>query len=173
MTLLISTVVTGTGIAIRDELIATGGGAVDRVDLMVPGDIAWDGCDCGQLAQSVSQVFPSNTFPSSAAEQAVTPCGAKFLVATVTASVVRCITGLGDSNSELAPTSAALLADALVLEADRAAIRKAVACYLKGLRDQYDIWDFAVGAVASAGPQGNCGGVQLTYQFSVSNDTCC
>ena len=46
-------IVTGVGMCVVQELTNTPetGALPQRIVLMTPGEIAWDGCDCGQFAQ--------------------------------------------------------------------------------------------------------------------------
>lgn len=162
--------VTTVATAVRERIIAEGGGDVNRFCPLVPGAIAWDECDCGQLAQTIPQVYPSDIFPAPASDTRTTPCGPQFIVVTVVLSLTRCVQGINDNG--FAPTCAQLLDDALVLEADRYAVRKAILCALRELRDTYDIAEFSVGATTSVGPEGMCAGIEQAYAFALSN-VCC
>lgn len=165
-------VVTGVGTAVQAELAVQGQPPVERYCPVVPGDIAWDACDCGQLAQTITSTYPSNSFPTNASDQRRTPCGPNLTVATVNLSLTRCVPS-PDSNGR-PPTCAQLLAAAVTLEVDRWVVRKAVACYLRTLRETQPpiIADFSVGTVISVGPQGGCVGVQLAYSFALGS-LCC
>jgi hypothetical protein len=164
-------VVTGVGQAVRDELITSGGGDVNRVCLAVPGEIAWDACECGQLAQSITATTPSIIFPTPATDQRVTACGPALVVVNVILSVTRCVTVM-TPNSAQSPACDVLLGEALTLERDRYAVARGVTCYLRQLKENFVITDYAVGGTTSVGPAGGCAGVQLTYQFGVLN-VCC
>lgn len=163
-------VVTGAAQAVRDEIVELGCGDVNRFCPLVPGAIAWDECDCGQLAQTITQIFPSNVFPTPATDTRQTACGPQLSVVNVTLSLTRCVPIVDDNGSP--PSCDALLASAVILECDRQAVRTAVACHLLALRDTYQIHDFSIGPAVSVGPEGACAGVELTYQFAVSN-LCC
>lgn len=163
-------VVTGAAQAVREEIISLGCGDVNRFCPLVPGEIAADECDCGQLAQTIVEVFPSNVFPTPATDTRQTPCGPQLSVVSVSVSLFRCVPGPNDNGTP--PSCDALLNSAIVMECDRQAVRTAVACYLQELRDTYQIHDFAIGSATSVGPDGGCAGVQMTYQFAVSNICC-
>lgn len=163
-------VVTGTGQAVRNLLINEGCGDVNRACLIVPGEIAWDECDCGQLAQSITQTYPSNNFPVPVIDQRQTPCGPQMLVVSVLASIVRCVPIISDNGAS--PSCVALEDSAIQLECDRQMLRTGVTCHLRSLRDNYRIHDFTVGNATSIGPQGACAGVDMTYQFGISNICC-
>ena len=62
----------------------TRGGMVDRVCCAVPGGIAWDACECGQLAISVGDSFYSDAFPAPATGQPQNACGPTYWAAPVT-----------------------------------------------------------------------------------------
>jgi hypothetical protein len=61
---------------------------------------------------------------------------------------------------------------ALVIEQDRAALRKAIVCCLKNMRANNTIVEFSVGQATVVGEQGGCAGVEMTYQFATGN-VCC
>lgn len=164
-------VVTGVGMCVVDDLDRTEWGSPDRICLAVPGEIAWDDCQCGQFAQTITQDVPSENFPIAATDRRTTACGPQHLVVSVTASLVRCVTGINRRDGK-PPTCDELLRDARRLEDDRTALRLGVTCCLRALRDAYTITEFTVGAATTVGPQGGCVGVELTYQFGLRN-VCC
>lgn len=163
-------VVTGVGECAVAELARTEAGMPKRVCLAVPGDIAWDNCHCGQFVQSISTEVPSENFPFPATDRRSTACGPAFLVVTVTASIQRCVETF-DRNGKVVDCDV-LFAAARRLEDDRTALRYGITCCLRELRRTNRITDYAVGAATAVGPNGGCVGVDLTYQFAVSN-TCC
>lgn len=161
--------VTDVGQAVRDALIADGAD-VDRFCPVVPGQIAWDACECGQLAQTINPVNATASFPTPANDQRRTACGPSGAALVVTLSLTRCVQGVDDNGNP--PSCSALLADATRLENDRYIVRRTVACYLKAARETYRILDFTVGTASSVGPEGGCAGVELTYQIGL-HDFCC
>ena len=142
----------------------------DRFCALVPGEVAWDNCQCGQFAQTIESVFGSNSFPTPATDTRQTPCGPNLTVVVVRASLVRCVHGVSDDGRP--PSCAALLADALTLEDDRWAVRRGVACHLADLRAAYTVVDFALDASTTLGPSGGCAGSELTYRFALGA-LCC
>lgn len=166
----VTAVVIGAADAITDELASHGCGTLNRVCPLVPGDIAWDECDCGLLAQSITQTFPSDTFPTPASDRANTACGPQLHVVTVQVSITRCAPNVSDNGTT--PSCDALRDAAVTLECDRQALRQGVRCYLHTLRETYQIAEYSVGTVTTQGPQGGCVGVELIYQFAVRN-VCC
>lgn len=162
-------IVTGVGQCILDELesMPESGGVPSnmRVCLLVPGNIAWDACECGQLAQSIQLDYHSVRFPVDSSQEQIESC-AQPIAYQVVASLLRCVPGM-TGNPPRPPTCAKLLDAALVLEADAFALRNAVECCLLSLRDTYVITDFRVGQVVRVGPDGNCAGAELTYWFQL------
>jgi len=163
-------VVTGAGQAVYDALVSSPAGQPERSCLLVPGQIAWDNCDCGQLAQTITIVAQSSTPPAAADDVRQTACGPPYTVARVTLSLVRCVHVIDDNGKP--PTCAALLDDAVTLETDRWLARRALVCYLKNLRDTYMIVSFGVGTATSVGPDGGCGGFELGYWIALAS-VCC
>jgi hypothetical protein len=77
------------------------------------GDVAWDNCECGQLAVTIQEMYPSQSFPMeagliTAAAGGVTvgnrACAAPLFVVGYLVSIVRCVPS-GDGRSP--PTPAA------------------------------------------------------------------
>lgn len=168
--LTVITIVTGAGEAVLAELSTQNQPPLSRYCALVPGEIAWDNCDCGQLAQSVGDVYPSNNFPTSAADQRRTPCGPNLIIIPVTLSLTRCVPV--STNDGRPPSCDKLLAAAITLEVDRWVVRQAITCYLRDLRDTYVIADFSVGVARTVGPQGACVGVELSYLVGVGSSCC-
>lgn len=163
-------IVTGVGECVVSELADTEGGIPDRVCLVVPGSIAWDNCECGQFAQTITSVAPSAQFPSPATDTPQATCAAPLAVVSVTMSLTRCVPGVSDRG--FAPTCHDLLIAARVLEDDRATLRRALNCCLRDKLDGYQILNYSIGAATSVGPDGGCAGVELSYQFALSNECC-
>ena len=166
-----SAIVTGVGMCVINELMATpeSGGvpAKMRTCLLVPGAIAWDGCDCGQLAQTIQRIYPTQIFPADASDVPVRggcgPGGA--LVFEVLLSVLRCVPGLDGQGRP--PTCAKLLTSALEIQGDAYAMRKAVSCCLADFARDRQIIKYSVGGTNFVGPEGGCGGSELTYRFEL------
>lgn len=166
-------IVTGVGMCVVEELENTpeSGGVPPkmRVCLMVPGNIAWDACDCGQFAQTIQADYPTSTFPVDASEQVlgVGGCGDRPLAYQVLASIVRCIPGMKGNPPGIPPSCSELQAAALIQQGDAFALRRGVECCLEGYRRNRQILKFSVGRATFVGPEGNCGGVELTYKFEL------
>lgn len=163
------TIVTGVGECVRAELAGTAAGEPGRVCLSVPGAIAWDGCDCGQLALTVNRIYGSRTFPTEAQETGdEQTCGLPLAVADVTVSILRCVAGPDDQGNP--PTCAQLFADAQKWHADTYAVRHAAACCLRDMVENKTIVEWRMGATIAAGPEGLCAG--STTQLLVGLDAC-
>lgn len=165
-----SILVTGAGQAVVTDLNEAGYG-VDRECLLVPGAIAWDNCDCGQLAQTITGVVPSNNFPAPAADTPQTPCGPNLIVINVLLSLVRCVHVSNDNSDP--PKCASLLGDAVQIERDRFIARGALRCYLKDLYDRNLLVGFVIGSATTVGPEGACAGIEIPYSLGLVNSGCC
>jgi hypothetical protein len=164
-------IVTGIGICVLEELENTpeSGGvpAKMRTCLLVPGNIAWDACDCGQFAQTIQRDYPTVTFPADASDAITNGCMARARVVQVLASIIRCVPGMTGGVTPQPPTCAALQAAALVMQGDAYALLRGVECCLAELKKTYAITAYTVSGVNYVGPDGNCAGVELTYRFSL------
>ena len=163
-------IVTGVGVCVVDELNATpeSGGVPTkmRICYMVPGNMAWDSCECGQFAQSIQADYPSDRFPTDASNEPIrAPCGARSTGFQVIASIVRCVPGPQQNGAP--PTCTSLLAAALVMEGDAYALRRGIECCLAEYKRTLQIADYRVGRANRVGPEGNCAGVELQYWFQV------
>lgn len=163
-------IVTGVGMCVMEELAATPetGTLPERVVLMTPGEIADDGCDCGQFAQSLQAHYPSGIFPQDTSQQTQrgSGCGESPLAFQVLAAISRCVHGLTGAPPRVAPPAPAdLLQDALRMAADAFVLRNAVECCLATYKRTYRIADFRVGRVDAVGPDGNCASVAMQYWF--------
>lgn len=165
-----SVIVTGVGQCIVEELQATpesGGVPTNmRLCLLVPGNVAWDGCDCGQLALTIQSIYPTQTFPIDASDVALNGnCGPFAQVVEVLVSLTRCVPG--PDRDGRPPSCAKLRAAALVQQADAFAVRNAVACCLRELKRTQRIQKYTVGRANFVGPEGNCGGVEMIFRFEL------
>lgn len=148
--------------AIAAELVLLGPDHIpDRV-CRVPGEIAWDGCECGQLVTSLFRWFPSSTFP----QRGLTPdpivggCPPPFIVGVLRVSLLRCAPPVPDG--ALAPTCEALDASAVEVAQDAHLVMSTTTCRLEELKDDNHIVDYLISEQLAAGPAGNCVGSVLT-----------
>lgn len=169
------TTVTGVAEYVASELEDTFGGRPDRIVHLAPGQIAWDSCDCGQLAQTITGVTSSKVGTAPADDSPAFGCGHPLRIVSVTMSLVRCVPGIpfDVDRQDPVPEAAALMNAALILEDDRTTLRRSIFQHLKSLYDAYTIRDFTVGAASSVGPEGQCGGVEINYTVTLDNDVIC
>lgn len=170
-------IVTGVGICVDQELDATaesGGGSMRNPNmrrcLLVPGNIAWDGCDCGQLALTIQSIYPTSKFPGDASNESVTGgCAVGPRAVRALVSVTRCVPSLqvGAGGQGIVPTCAELLPAAVIQAADAYAVDLAVRCCLATFKTNRVIWDYRVGGINFVGPDGACAGVEQTFIFQL------
>lgn len=171
-------IITGIGACVVSGLAAdTATGAPCRTCLAIGGSIAADGCcTCtdggnGQLAVTVTQIYPSATFPQPANDDGrQSRCGVAFLVAEVHVQIHRCVHTSDEAGNP--PTCEQLLADAIMWHADAAAIRKAVGCCVSDMKAARTIRDFTVGATTALGEEGGCAGSDLQLLVAITNCLC-
>jgi hypothetical protein len=143
---------------------------VSRIGV-VPGEIAWDGCeDCGQLVISLTRVFLSDAFPT---EASVTPqgnCASAWLCGSFTLQLIRCAPTPDERGNP--PTATALDSCAYVLMTDSATIMNTVPCTLQAMQTDptQTIEDYVVIQQLPVGPLGACVGSQLDVIVSVARD---
>jgi hypothetical protein len=125
---------------------------------VVPGAIAWDECDCGLLAVSVAQVYPSELFPDPLTRKVGSVCDAPWEVAELVVQVVRCAPNPDDLN---APTVAELDASAQEVLRDAYEMLRAVSIRLCEMNRDRDIADFMLRPLTAQGPTGGCVGNEL------------
>jgi hypothetical protein len=169
-------VVTGVGVCIVNELNATpeSGGVPPgmRIIYLTPGNVAWDGCECGQLAQSIQVDYISNQFPVDTSQQPRQGVGCNLgpLAYQVLVSLTRCVPGMtGTVGAAKPPTPAKLIEAALIMEGDAWAVRTAVECCLVTMKHARppQIFDFRIGQVQRVGPEGGCAGIEMQYWFQL------
>lgn len=159
------------GECVRAELAGTPAGVPGRVCVPVAGEIAWDACDCGQLAVTTPTLYPSKTFPLPATEDSDQDvCGTPYLAASYTVSILRCAAGMDDEGRP--PTCDQLAADALVWHQDAAAVRRGLGCCLQDLEAQDRIAGWTLGATTAVGPQGGCVGSEITVAVALPDCLC-
>lgn len=154
-----------------EALDHTGALAIARV-CPVPGDIAWDDCECGQLVISENRRYGSRAFaletPDYDAE-----CGEPVLTVDFTISITRCLPGPDDNGNP--PSCEALSTAAHQLMRDKRVLRSAVMCCLTNLYDLHTspLLGFIIQAQESIGPQGMCGGSELNFLVGFPNGCGC
>lgn len=132
---------------------------------VVPGQIAWDECDCGLLAVSLARVFLTETFPDELARRIGNACDAPYEVGEFVIQVIRCVPGATDQT--LAPTVAELDASAQELLRDAYEMLKGTSVLLCEMNRDRDISDFMLRPLTAQGPTGVCGGNELRAYVSL------
>jgi hypothetical protein len=164
-------IVAGITQAAANGVAATGADPLARVCLLVPGSqIAWDDCQCGQLAAAITRTYPSTAFPAEDTSGWDQGCGPQILAADITISVTRCVP-IPDGNGK-APSCAALLVAAQVADTDAAAVRRAVACHLADLEEAGTILAYRIGSQPNIGPEGMCAGSELYLTIGIPYCAC-
>lgn len=131
----------------------------------VPGEIAWDSCDCGgMLAVSLSRLYLSESFPEES-ETVNGACQPPYEVGQFTVAVVRCAPN--PDGVESSPRADELDAAAGLLLQDATEMLGAVSAALCRLRETDDVLDYLVTPVEPVGPEGGCVGVNLTARVGL------
>ena len=164
------TVVTGVGQCVLDELGEPGtlgcceeqDGGGFRYFPHVPGDIAWDECQCGSFTQSSGPFLYSNDGREPAPFFGDANCGPFFIGVDVTALILRCAPSVTEAGAS--PDPGDLAAASRQWHEDAAALRQAVVCCLRELLDAGSIDNWQIVSQGPQGPQGGCVGSQLVYR---------
>lgn len=142
-------------------------GTPGRIVYLTPGQIAWDGCDCGQLAMTIVRRYPTVRFPADDSQNAAQGgCKIRPTAIEAVASLSWCTPGL-KANAPYTPTAAELLEAALQFEADAFVMRTAIECCLDSMKRSRLLWDWRVGAAVTAGPDGYCAETHVTFFFQL------
>lgn len=131
---------------------------------VVPGAIAWDACDCGMLAVSIAQVYPSEEFPDPQGEP-FGACQAPWEVAEVVVQIIRCAPN--PDGQSLYPSTVALDSSARQVARDAYETLRAVSLELCDMNEQRDIADYLIRPQVAQGPQGGCVGTELRALVSL------
>lgn len=140
--------------AVSDALVPN---RPDRVGV-VPGAIAWDDCQCGQLVVSLARIYESDAFPSELGQ--VINCPAALLVGELIVQIIRCVPLPADN--EISVPIVALQESAATVTTDAWTTIQTVSCELQVMRDDdRDIYDYLVQSQQVVGPEGGCVGSEL------------
>lgn len=165
-------VVTGAADCIADalELNQHNGtlGRPGRVGAVPAPEIAWDGCDCGQVAVTIQHgPYPSTRFPTETIDSAQTSgCWTGVTAVRMIASVTRCEYHPASSQSGRPPTMTQQ-STALELQlVEGFYAREALLCCLTTLKQNGLIDDWQVGSTDYA-INGACGEVSIPFTVQV------
>ena len=137
---------------------------------VVPGEIAWDECECGQLVVAEQRRFPSNDFPLEEVDHTA-ECGSPWLCVVYAVSLARCVPGV--SINGVAPTCVALQASGAQLSRDMGIMRNAIECCLDTAYSSDAVRAYELGAQEVQGPQGNCIETNLLVMVGFVNGCGC
>jgi hypothetical protein len=139
---------------------------------MVPGDIAWDNCQCGQLVITENRRYGSRGFALEAPDLDA-ECGEPVLTVDFTISLTRCVPSADDNGD--APSCDALTTSARQLMKDKRDLRSAVMCCLSNLYDSHlsPMLGFIIQAQETVGPSGGCAGSELNFLVGFPNGCGC
>lgn len=139
-------------------------GALPKRVGVVPGAIAWDGCEqCGLLALAAQRYYLTDQFPIEVATTDMKQ-GA-FVAADLVTQIIRCApTG---QNNDLAPSVEALDASAKQVLDDAYAVLCATTTELDVLLGDNSIVDYMVRQQIFMGPEGMCVGSELSYAVAL------
>jgi hypothetical protein len=132
---------------------------------VVPGAIAWDECDCGLLAVSVGQIYPTEIFPNPALARVGNACDAPWEAAEIIMQIVRCAPNPDDPMT--APTVAELDASAREVLTDAYQMTQAATQALCKMNKAREISDYVVRPLTPQGPSGGCVGSELRAVVSL------
>ena len=152
---------------VKAQLAVTSAGWPDTArNCVVPGQLAWDECECGLLAVE----WLGNTFtnaPPTPVQETNDGCSA-MVGMNFRVTAVRCAPQ--PANGAVAPTCEALDAAAQVQFIDSLAVTRGVALASKALDDANAVLAFSFGGASTTGPQGRCVGVTMDVTFATVNN---
>lgn len=153
------------------DLDSATGERPERVCVYPGSDIAWDECECGQLAAAVQRWYLSDNFPLDrfaaigGAGNVTSACDAAYDVAELLISVTRCIAQ--PEIPRLAPPCAKLDQNAQETITEAYVVRTTAARVLCEMLRDDRIVDFVVREQRSRGHQGLCAGSDLTVLIAL------
>jgi hypothetical protein len=152
--------------SVRTTLAATPTGWPSSArEYVVPGQLAWDECECGLLAIEWLSAPYTSAFPSARPQ---TPDGCKPLLAlSCRLTVLRCAPNPDGQGN--APTPADLAAAAVTNLDDLEAILVGMGVAVEALINNGVILDYSLDAPSPTGPNGGCVGVTQTFAIGFSN----
>lgn len=162
-----------TILAAVSAALTADGRSVARV-LMYPGTVAWDGCDCGQLALGVTTHFNSRDLVNDSGNM-YQNCTAPARIARYSLSIIRCIPGPDDAGN---PPTAGALTNAFQIQEDDAFVAwHTVQCELTTLENVNQPGGPVIGAGIMLDQVvlptlGSCTGTELHFQAAWWRDDC-
>lgn len=134
---------------------------------VVPGLIAWDGCDCGALYLMVNQTYASENFPMQKIDADLSEgCTALYEGAEFVLQVMQCAPS--PQGQSTAPTVDAQETAAMLVRRDAYETYRAVNAFLCTARSGRDVEEFIMDAQMVQGPQGGCVGTELRFRIALT-----
>jgi hypothetical protein len=155
----LTTLVTGVGAALNAQAPTYGvADPLGRV-LVTMGAIAWDDCQCGQLALSATRIYPSKSLWIEDVSPSV--CQFGYTVVDFSLSLVRCVPISEDGGDP--PPAADLTAAAGYALNDAFVAWERIECFLVAMKSATPkvIADFIILDQTMVGPDGMCAGSEL------------
>lgn len=153
--------------ALDAALVGSISGRPERA-CVVPGEIAWDECDCGMLAVSPRRWFLSSSFPEAAEDSGaarIGPCSHAWIVGELDVEIVRCAPS--PTGTALSVPCAQLDAAAQQLVSDAYFVLNGTIELLCAMKEDNEIVDYVLADQETIGPTGGCVGVGLRVQVAV------
>jgi hypothetical protein len=134
---------------------------------VVPGLIAWDGCDCGALYLMVNQTYASEDWPMQRINaDPSNGCSAPYEGAEFVLQVMQCAPSPMGQTS--APTVDAQENAAMAVRRDAYEVYRAVNGFLCRAREERDVEEFIMDAQMVQGPSGGCVGTELRFRVALT-----
>lgn len=151
---------------VRAQLAVTAAGVPEDARVcVVPGQLAWDDCECGLIAvEWLGNAF-SNSLPTPR-QESEDGCNT-MLMMTFRVTALRCAPGVDQSGRP--PTCAALDATAQIQFIDSLAVTRGVSFAAKSLEDSNVVLAYSFGGAVPTGPQGRCVGVTMDVTLGAVN----
>jgi hypothetical protein len=134
---------------------------------VVPGLIAWDGCDCGALYLMVNQTYASDEWPMQKTNADISEgCTAVYEGAELVLQVMECA-----PTPQGYPTGPSVTAEetaAQLVRQDAYETYRAVNGFLCQARADRDVEDFIMDAQIVQGPSGGCVGTELRFRVALT-----
>lgn len=136
---------------------------------VVPGLIAWDGCDCGAMYIFANQTFESDDWPNQKVTHDVSDgCGAIYEGTEFVLHVLECAPS-GQGN-DTAPSVDAQETAARLVRRDAYEVRQFLKLWLCQARDREDIAEYIVDVQIVQGPEGNCVGTEIRFRVGLRQE---
>ena len=137
---------------------------------VVPGEIAWDDCQCGQIAVAELRRYPSMSFPAEEVNSE-DDCGMPWIVVVYTVSLARCAP-MPDQNGN-PPECSAMETAAQQLMDDMLKMQRGIQCCLDTAYNTHTIAAWQIGAQEISGPAGACIETNMQVLVGFTNECGC